>query len=138
MVIKEIQHIKSDKKALREFGIVIGSVLVLLAGLLFLKGKSSYPYFAVPGTALFIISFTMPVILKPLQKSWMTISILIGWVMTRVILTILFYLVVTPFSIIAGLFGQELLDTKFDKRKDSYWIPKKKVAFEKKNYENQF
>jgi hypothetical protein len=70
---------------------------------------------------------------------WMTLAILMSWVMTRVILSVLFYLGITPMSILARLFGKDFLAIKFD-RKDvtSYWIPKEKQVFEKADYEKQF
>ena len=58
--------------------------------------------------------------------------------MTRVILTVLFCLVVTPTGILARMFGKHFLDIKFDRNVDSYWIARKSAAVERKSYENQF
>ena len=63
--------------------------------------------------------------------------------MTRLILSILFYLVFTSIRILAGLSGKIFLDITFnksdkEKRHDSYWILRKKTKFERGNYEKQF
>jgi hypothetical protein len=55
-----------------------------------------------------------------------------------VILSVLFYLVVTPIGLLGRLFGKGFLDLKFNRNVDSYWIPKAKVKLEKSDYERQF
>lgn len=75
---------------------------------------------------------------KTIQKIWMSLAIIIGWLVTRAILIILFYLVVIPIGILAKMFGKHFLDTKFDTNVDSYWIPKQYTKFDKRSYENQF
>ena len=135
---EEIKNIKSGKRELRQFGITIGIVLGLLGGLFFLRQKDFYAYFLIFSAAFFISALVLPALLKPVQKIWMSLAIGIGWFMTRVILTILFYLVVTPIGILAKIFGKRFLDLKFDKNTDSYWIARESVKFDKRSYENQF
>ena len=137
-MFKEIKNIKSGKRELRQFGVTIGIVLGLLGGLFFLRQKDFYAYFLIFSAVFLISGLVLPVLLKPVQKIWMSLAIVIGWFMTRVILTALFYLVVTPIGILARLFGQRFLDIKFDCNADSYWIVREPVKFDKKRYENQF
>ena len=137
-MLEEIRNIKNGKRELRQFGITIGVVLGLLGGLLFLREKNYYFYFFVFSFILLFLSLVAPILLKSVQKVWMTLAILIGWFVTRVILNILFYLVVTPIGILARIFGKHFLDTKFDTNVDSYWIPRASIKFDKKSYENQF
>ena len=68
----------------------------------------------------------------------MGFALILGSIMTRVILSVLFYLVITPIGLISKLSGKDFLDLKFDKSVSSYWIPRKKIIFEKANYEKQF
>jgi hypothetical protein len=68
----------------------------------------------------------------------MTLAVLLGWLMTRIILTILFYLVVTPIGLLAKLSGKDFLNRKFNREAQSYWIPRKATTTDKRNYENQF
>ncbi|MDP8260309.1 MAG: SxtJ family membrane protein [Candidatus Gygaella obscura] len=138
MIVEEIKNIKSTKKELRQFGIVMGVVCGLLGALFLWRQKDYYPYlFAI--SALFLsLGFVLPIILKPIQKVWMSIAVLMNFVMTRVILSILFYLIVTPIGLLAKLFGKQFLDLKIDKRKKSYWNYRKSVEFSQSNYEKQF
>ena len=138
MIIEEIKKIKSEKKELRQFGITMGVVLTLLAGFLFWREKDYYPYLFMLSVTLFFTGLAFPVILKPIHKIWMALAILIGWLVTGLIMIILFYLVVTPIGLLTRLCGKDFLNTKSKKNVKSYWIPRKPITFDKRNYENQF
>ena len=138
MIIEEIKNIKSGKKEVRQFGVTIGIILGLLGGAFFLRQKYFYAYFLIFSAMFFISALVLPALLKPVQKVWMSAAIVIGHVMTRVILTVLFYLVVTPIGILARIFGKSFLDTNFDKNVDSYWIVREPAKLDKRSYENQF
>ncbi|MFX0197132.1 MAG: SxtJ family membrane protein [Candidatus Hodarchaeota archaeon] len=137
-MIEEIKNIKSGRRELRKFGITVGIVLGLLGGLFFWRGRDYYSYFLILSAALILLGLTIPILLKPVYKMWMTLAMLMGWVMTRVILSILFYLVITPIGLLAKLLGKNFLELKFNRNADSYWIPKGKVKSERSCYERQF
>lgn len=137
-MFEQIKNIKSGKKELRQFGIALGVVLGLLGGLFFLHGKGYYFSFFILSAMLLFFGLVLPTLLKPIQKVWMSLAIVIGWFMTRVILTVLFYLVVTPIGILARIFGKRFLDIRFNRNVDSCWIARKPVRFDKRSYENQF
>lgn len=138
MLLEEIKNIKSAKRDLRNFGITIGIALGMLAGLLWWKGKDTYPVFLIAGSAFVLLGLILPPVLKPLQKAWMTLAVLMGWLMTRVILGILFYFVFTAIGGIPRLFGKQFLDLKIDNSQKSYWSYRKYEPFNKRNYERQF
>jgi len=138
MIIEEIKKIKSEKKDLRQFGITMGIVLALLGGLFLWREKDCYFYFLMLSIVFFFIGLALPVLLKPIHKVWMTLAILMGWVVTRVIMITLFYLVVTPIGLLTRLCGKDFLNIKSEKNVNSYWIPRKTIKADKKKYENQF
>ncbi len=138
MILEEIRQIKETKKDLRKFGVTVGTALIVLAALLLWRNKPSFIYFAVSGGGLLISALVFPSVLKPLNKVWMALSIVLGWIMTRVILTILFYLGVTPIALSAKLFKKQFLDLKIDRAVDSYWIKREQKEFDKADYERQF
>jgi ABC-type uncharacterized transport system permease subunit len=137
MLFEEIRNIKSEKKDLRNFGLTVGIVLAFISSLLWWKGKDTYTVFGVVSAALVLLGLIVPTLLKPLQKVWMTLAVILGWFMTRLILSIAFYLVFTFIGGLSRLFGKEFLDVKMDKSKHSYWI-KRKEKFDKSAYEKQF
>ena len=138
MIIEEIKNIKSGKRELRQFGITIGLVLGLLGFWFLWRNKEGGSLLLIAATLFLALGFIMPRLLKPLHKLWMTLAVLLGWLMTRIILTILFYLVVTPIGLLAKVSGKDFLNRKFNSTASSYWIPRKAITPEKRNYENQF
>lgn len=138
MIIEEIKNIESGRRELRKFGITVGIVLGLLGGLFFWRGRDYYFYFLILSEALLLLGLVVPILLKPIHKVWMTLALLLGWLMTRVILSVLFYLVVTLIGLLLRLLGKDVLELKFKRNGDSYWIPKKEMKSERRNYEKQF
>ena len=137
MVKEDIKNIKSGKRELRKFGITMGTVLLLLGGLSWWRGKDYYFCFLGLSTAFIFLALVVPSLLKPINKMWMSLAILMSWVMTRVILSLLFYLGITPMGFLARLLGKDFLGLKFNKHSaKSYWIPKEKIK--DRNYEKQF
>ncbi len=138
MLLDEIKDIKESNKDLKKFGLTVGIALIILAVLLYFAGKKSAVYFGAAGILLIIPALTAPVLLKPLNKAWMTFSIILGWVMTRVILIIFFYLVITPTGLLTRLFKKDFLDMKIDKTSKTYWKKREKVKSNPVDFERQF
>jgi|TARA_B100001964_G_scaffold210190_1_gene244331 hypothetical protein len=137
-MIEEIKNIKSEKSDLRKFGIIVGIVLLIIAGFFFLKEKESFQLFLTIGTVLFVTGIVIPFTLKPIYWVWMVFSTILGWFMTRVILSLLFYVVFTPIGLIARLFGKQFLDLKQNHSQQSYWNMRIVETFDTQNYEKQF
>ncbi len=139
MLIEEIRNIKSSRKDLRSFGLLIGGVAGVLGCLLLWRGRDNYLYFLALSAAFISSGLLMPVVLKPLHKVWMALAVVMGWVMTRLILLVLFFVVVTPVGLLARLLKRDLLNLKLDRSApSSYWIPRKGGREEKSDYERQF
>ena len=61
----------------------------------------------------------------------------LGWINTRLILSVLFYGIFTPLGMIMRLF-RDPLDRQLRKERESYWVRKKTPTFDQKAYEKQF
>ncbi|MEE9449454.1 MAG: SxtJ family membrane protein, partial [Ignavibacteriaceae bacterium] len=114
MLKEEIKHIKQSKKDLQKFGLTVGIALLVISVILFLFDKPAYLYFGIIGGALILTGLIIPNALKSLNKVWMTLALLLGWFTSKVILTILFYIVLTPIGFIAKIFGKRFLSLKID------------------------
>ena len=138
MLKEEFKHIKETNKDLRKFGLTVGGVLAALAAVLFYFERPSAIYFAIIGGFLILAGIIYPKILKLLNKVWMSLAIVLGFIMSRVILTVLFYLVLTPISFLAKLVGKKFMVLKYDKSAKTYW--EKRTIIQKKqiDYERQF
>ena len=138
VIIEDLKNIQSTPRDLRSFGLGVGAVLALIGGLLLWRQSPAYPYFLCAGGALVVLGLLLPRVLMPLQKVWMGFAVIMGWFMTRLILGILFYLILTPLSLSMRLFGKRFLDKKPDPSLDSYWHRRENNAGGKERYERQF
>ena len=108
-MLEEIRNIKSKKGDLRNFGITIGIILITIAVLLLWKEKQFYEIFIAVGTLLCLTGFILPMILKPLFIAWMTFAIILGWIMTRLILSLVYYGIMTPIGVLLRTLGKKFL-----------------------------
>ena len=137
-MLEEIKNIKSEKSDFRKFGITIGVILLIIAGFLFWKEKESFQILLTFGVTLCILGIVIPFILKPIYWVWMIFATILGWIMTRVILCLLFYIIITPIGLIPRFFGKQFLELRWDKSKESYWNFRTNEHLKKENYEKQF
>lgn len=128
-------ELKLDRQSLKKFGIVMGVAFLVLTLLTFIKHKHITMLFPAISGTFFIIAFTVPALLKPIYIFWMKLALVLGWINTRLILSVLFYLIFTPIGIGMKLFGADLLDRKIDKQKESYWRKKDLILTD---YQRQF
>ncbi len=128
----------SDKKELRKFGLVLGIFFGLLAVLLLWKDKSSAVYFVYVSGSFLLLGIVVPIVLRPIYVFWMSIAVVMGFIMTRVILSLLFILVFTPVGIGIRLLRKDTLSQKIEKQKSSYWIARDRKPYDPKSTENQY
>jgi len=138
MLLEDIKAIKSSKKDLRNFGLTVGIAFGIFGGVLWWFDRSAYPYLVGLGVFLVIGGLLVPKMLLPLQKVWMTFAVIMGFFMTRVILSILFFLGFTPMGLIARLVGKQFLVLKRDPADQSYWNYRERSKYDKSRSEMQF
>jgi hypothetical protein len=134
----DIQQLKTDDRALRKFGLMVGGVFAVLGFLFWLRHKAHYPYFLWPGAALILLGAILPRTLKYVYIAWMSVAFVMGFMMAHVILTLFFFLIITPIGLIARVFGKDFLSLKLDRGAESYWIPRGQKAKSPADYERQF
>ncbi|MFZ5801516.1 MAG: SxtJ family membrane protein [Candidatus Omnitrophota bacterium] len=138
MIWKEIKNIDSSRKKLKEFGLLVGGISGLLGLFLLWKGRMAYPYFLIPASLLLAGGIFCPAILRPLHKAWMTLALILGWIVSHILLTLLFYLGVAPIGLLTRLAGKDLLSLKIEKGRSSYWIPRDPAQNQRERCERQF
>ena len=134
----DLKNIRKDNKAIRDFGILIGFILLIIAGILFYKERESYELIILLGIASIGLGLVMPIILKPFYLVWMIFATILGWIMTRLILGLLFYIIVSPIGLISRLFGKRFLELKNSSINSSYWNYKNSHRISHKDLEKQF
>jgi hypothetical protein len=114
---------KETSRELRKFGITMACAFAIFGGLFLWRAKPVWPYLFVLAGFFLICGLLLPRVLAPIEWAWMKFASFIGQIMTRVILSITFYLVVTPIGLMMKMFGKNSLNRKFDKTAKSYWVP---------------
>jgi hypothetical protein len=65
-----------------------------------------------------ILTMTWPAAFKPLGRIWFAFSHLLGTIVSKVILTLVFYLIVTPVGLIRRILGADPMKNKLWKNGD--------------------
>lgn len=138
MLKEELKHIDTSEQSVKKTGITVGIVLIAISFIFLWLGKNSFIYFLAIGGIFIILSYKAISLLKPFHKLWIGFSLVLGFVMSRIILMILFFLVVTPIGLLAKVVGKKFMPLGFDKNAETYWDKREKKAKEKIDYERQF
>ena len=107
----------------RSFGIVFFIVFLAIALWPILSDGDVRIWSIIVSLIFLVLGLLNSNILKPLNKLWFYFGILLGNVVAPIIMSLLFFLVVTPTGLLVRLFGKDLLKLKKSK-KDTYWIKK--------------
>jgi len=129
---------KINSQELRKFGITTGSIVAILFGLIFpWLFNFKLPYWPwIIFTVLVSWALIFPASLKPVYQNWMKFGNALGWINSRIILGIMFYLVFLPTAIILKILGKDPLHKKIEEKTVSYRINTK--PRDKKHIERPF
>jgi hypothetical protein len=127
-------------RELRWFGFMMGAAFCAASGWLFYREYLvGSQLVGVLGLFFLIAGAGQPAVLAPLHVRWMKVAAAMGWVNTRLLLALIFFLVFTPIAVIQRLRGRDPLGLDFHKnRADSYWREKTPPDDVKKHFERQF
>ncbi len=105
----------STEKRLRGFGLVMAGALAVIGVLGLLRDRGWWPAAAGLAGAFALSGLGLPGILKPVEWFWMKLAAVLGFVVTHVILTVFFFLVITPAGLLMRLFGKDPLRMRSSK-----------------------
>ena len=107
----------------RSFGIVFGILFLLISLYPLLKNEDLRTWSIIVSVIFLLLGLFNSSILSPLNKVWFKFGILLGSFVSPIVMGIVFFLVVTPISLLMRLFGKDVLKLKKNNSK-SYWIEK--------------
>ena len=114
-----------DNAGLRKFGLTTGAIIVVLFAFFFpwIFDATTMPMWPwITAGVLWVPALLIPGALRPVYTTWMKIGHGIGWVNTRIILGVLFYVLLLPMGLIMRLFGSDPMARKRDDSASSYRI----------------
>ena len=133
-----MENIKTDKAALKKFGLIMGLFSLIVAAALFIKHRQSALPAAIVALAFFLIAISMPGLLKYLYIVWMKLAFILSWFNARLLLCVIFYLVLSPVGLIMRIFRVDFLERRFNPSLDSYWKAREKKQPLPEDYTKQF
>jgi hypothetical protein len=123
----------------REFGLLVGAITSAISGWWLYRGKfgvAARPLLLV-GLSLVVLGLLFPGALRYPYRAWMRLAEGISFVMTRVILAIVFFGVVTPIGLLRKAMGGDPLRRRA-RPAESYWWPYSARQRDPKHYEKMF
>ena len=121
----------------RAFALVF-AVFFLLVGLSPLRTHHPMRWWAFRCRIVSFLGFVKPVWLRPLNKYWTKLGVLMGRIVGPVITAILFYAVVTPTALLFRILGKILCAIALDPEAQSYWIERQPPGPAPETMANQF
>ena len=128
----------TDTKQIRKFGLIA----LIFFGCLFAIGlwvEKPLPIYLFGSLSALGLGFILfPNQLRPVFVSWLKVAHYIGKIITALVLTIAYYLVITPAALIKRIFGGTPLPIKPDRNVSSYWVTRKEAAQPKEQFSKRF
>ncbi len=124
---------KPDRRKLRQFALtwlvgfsVVGLMVAWKVGVFSGSGWLLAPVIlwglavgvGLPGLAA-------PGAVRPVYLAWMALAFPIGWLLSHIILAVIYYGVFTPVACVFRLMRRDLLARRFDREAESYWVRRK-------------
>ena len=114
------------KSSNRSFGILFFIVFLAL-GLWPLTKTENANYILISLSIIFLIlGILNSNFLTPFKNIWIKIGELLGKVIAPIIMALVYFIILTPVSLVVRIWGKDLLGLKILKNKNSYWIKRKK------------
>ena len=120
-----MKRVYSDKIKIssnRSFGLLF-FVVFLIVSLWPLTSVGSIRIWSAIISAVFLIlGLINSRLLTPLNVFWFKLGMILGAIISPIVMGIVFFIVVTPTGFILRIMGKDLLNKKYDKEKETYWI----------------
>lgn len=125
-------------KNLKNFCWLWAGIFLLCAGISWWRAGIWWSYLAPLSLFFALLAFFCPGISKPFYTLWMMLATILSFITINVLLTVFFFLVITPISIILRLCGKSFFPLRPEKNRSSYWIKKDLKSYNPKHMEKQF
>jgi hypothetical protein len=129
---------QTTSKEIRRFGI-IGFSVFTAAGSFALYRESYYftGFFGFLGILTFLLALA-PGPLRSIYIGWMRIAGFIGQVLTGLVLTLMYFLVITPYGFASRIFGKNPLGAKINKASPTYWVKRTSPAQSRERFTKRY
>lgn len=125
-----------NKQEYRKFGLIMALFISMIFGVLmpwiFNHAFARTPW--IVGSFLAGWALVHPVSLAIIYRPWMAMAKVLGHINTTIILSLIFYILITPAALVLRLAGKDAMERKLERAASSYW--KESGENTKSNMEN--
>ena len=109
----------------RNFGLVFFILFLILGFWPIINEGETRIWLVVISLIFLVLGMMKSKLLTPLNKLWFKFGMILGAIVAPVVMGAVFFLVVTPIGIVMRTIGKDLINKKYDKKKETYWITRK-------------
>ena len=118
----EIRALDTSPRALRQFGVLVGGVFAVVAAVVWWRSGAGWALgLGGAGALLVVLGLAAPPVLRGPYLGWMGLAVVLGFVTSRVLLTAVFVLLVTPIGLVLRALGRRPLALRPDPAAETYW-----------------
>ena len=122
----------------RKSALLVAAVLLAVAAWNLYRGRTTVvAIFGALGAALIVAGLLVPPAARAFHTAWMRFAVLLGHVNSRVLLTVFYYLVITPYGFVTRLVGRDPLRRR-GAHAESYWVERKVTRQTREQFERLF
>lgn len=122
----------------RKTALIVALVLGLIAIWNVYRGRFTVvAVFGGIAVLLTLIGLFVPVAARGFHRVWMGIAGVLAYVNSRILLTILYYGLLTPYGLISRMFGRDPLDRR-GRSRDTYWVKRESTRQTQQQFERLF
>ena len=114
------------KSSNRSFGILFFLVFLGFGLWPLTKGMNPNIYLIIISVIFLILGLLNSRLLSPLNNLWIKFGEMLGKIIAPIVMAGVYFLILTPISLLVRLFGKDLIEMKFSNDVKSYWIKRKK------------
>jgi len=128
------------RRQLNQFGFIWMGFVAFFGAVAFFKFHN--PLLArglwVAAVVVSIVGWVFPRFMRWVFLGMSYLAFPIGFVVSHVVLAVVYYLVLTPIGLLTKLFGYDSMKRRFDPEAKSYWVERPASGAEAKRYFRQF
>jgi len=114
---------QTQRAELRNFGLIVGGVFGAI-GLwpAIIRGGDIRTWCLALAALLIVPALIVPAALAPAHRAWMALASILGWVNTRIVLGVVFFVVITPIGLVMRLTGRDPMQRAFNRAATTYRV----------------
>lgn len=122
----------------RSFGVVFAIVFSIIGTWPLFSGGEPRIWILLVAALFLGLGFFRPRVLRPLNILWFKFGMLLGRIVAPIVISLIFFIAVTPTALIMRTLRKDILRLKLDKHAKSYWITRSKTEYPMGSMKKQF